>query len=86
MQINQDHQLPSFAEIAAAYSELQEPEIVSIVEEAEKIAKQHPVDATQGNPFAALDERFIRSMKSSGTVEKMKSFIRGHVNELVEVR
>lgn len=82
---NRDSQLPVYEDIAEAYAAIGRAEVAVVLREAESVAAGL-AGTPEGDPFAALDQRFRTALGRTGSVAAMRTHIRSHIADLAEAR
>ncbi len=83
---NRGNNLPTYGDIAAAYSALGANALAAVLREAEGVAAGLDTPPEGADPFAALNRRFVQTLGRPGTLAPMRAYIRAHTAELAAVR
>ncbi|MCK6486730.1 MAG: hypothetical protein L6R48_00065 [Planctomycetes bacterium] len=83
---NRDRQLPTYGDIAAAYTALGASTPAAVLREAEGVAAGLSAPPEGTDPFAALNRRFVQTLGRPGTLAPMRAYIRTHTADLVAAR
>jgi hypothetical protein len=83
---NRGNNLPTYGDIAAAYTALGASAPAAVLREAAGVAAGLAATPEGADPFAALDRRFVQALGRPGTLAPMRAYIRAHTVELAAVR
>lgn len=79
---NHDRQLPTYGDIAGAYTALGASAPAAVLREAAGVAAGLAAPPEGADPFAALNRRFVQALGRAGTLAPMRAYIRAHTAEL----
>lgn len=83
---NRGNNLPTYGDIAAAYTALGASAPAALLREAEGVAAGLASPPEGPDPFAALNRRFVQALGRPGTLVPMRAYIRAHTAELAAAR
>lgn len=83
---NRGNNLPTYGDIAAAYTALGASAPAALQREAEGVAAGLDAPPEGADPFAALNRRFVQALGRPGTLTAMRAYIRAHTAELAAAR
>lgn len=83
---NRGNNLPTYGDIAAAYTALGASAPAALLREAEGVAAGLESPPEGADPFAALNRRFVQTLGRPGTLAPMRAYIRAHTAEMAAAR